>query len=185
MSANAPRSAATGVLGPQLRALRRARGMTLDALAAVAQLDKGYLSRLERGQKAASIATVLRLSAALGVPVGELFGEQLAADSIRVTRANRRLRHAGIGFEGLTPKGGALEAFIVHPGPSFGEDAHEHDGEELLFVLAGRIELGFADRVLALGPGDCAQFPGHLPHRLRRIGATSATALVTVARGHR
>uniref|UniRef100_UPI0036F2AA57 helix-turn-helix domain-containing protein n=1 Tax=Siccirubricoccus deserti TaxID=2013562 RepID=UPI0036F2AA57 len=40
-----------GVLGPQLRRLRGVRGLTLDALAAAVGLDKGFLSRLERGRR--------------------------------------------------------------------------------------------------------------------------------------
>ncbi len=46
LTANPP----AGALGPQMRRLRQARGLTLDALAEAVGLDKGYLSRLERGQ---------------------------------------------------------------------------------------------------------------------------------------
>jgi transcriptional regulator with XRE-family HTH domain len=172
-----------GVLGPQLRRLRGARGLTLDALAAAVGLDKGFLSRLERGQKAPSVATLLRLSVALGVPVAELLGEALPADAVRITRAARRPGEAP-GVEALTRGDAPLAAFIVHPGADFAEDGpHEHEGEELLYVLAGSIELAFTDRSLILGQGDAAEFAGHLPHRLRRIGAAAAAVLIVVARG--
>lgn len=171
---------ATGVLGPELRRLRAARGLTLDALAEAVGLDKGYLSRLERGQKSPSVATLLRLAAALDVPVAELIGEALGDDAVRVTRRRRR---AAPGVEALVGNA-ALAAFVVRPEAGFAEDApHEHQGHELLYVLEGAIELAFADRSFILRAGDVAEFAGHLPHRLRRVGAAHAAALVVVARG--
>lgn len=178
-------------LGPRLRALRHERGLTLDALAAAAHLDKGYLSRLERGLKAPSIATLLRLSEALGAPVAVLLGERLDGDAVRVTRAGSRLVPAapaggeGHAFEALSRDGAALEAFVIRPGPDFESgdcQPARHAGEELIFVLSGTIEMRFADRGFVLEAGDCAQFDGHLAHRLRRLGPEPAAALVAVAK---
>lgn len=162
--------------------------MTLEALAEAVGLDKGYLSRLERGMKNPSIATVLRLSEALDVPVAELFGERLAEHAVRVTRVADRLplSSGGVaahGIEALSRDGAALEAFVLRPAAEFSADGQaEHGGEELFFVLQGTVEVRFADRGFVLEPGDCAQFPGHLPHRIRRVGAAPAAALVAVAR---
>jgi transcriptional regulator with XRE-family HTH domain len=184
-------AARTAELGARLRVLRQSREMTLDALAEATGLDKGYLSRLERGMKNPSIATVLRLSEALEVPVAELFGERLAEHAVRVTRARDRLSvspagDSAHGIEALSRDGAALEAFVLHPAAEFSADGHaEHAGEELFFVLRGTVELRFADRGFVLEPGDCAQFPGHLPHRIRRVGAEPASALVAVARPRR
>ena len=158
MSASARKSAPerdaarTAELGVRLRALRQAQGLTLDALAEAAGLDKGYLSRLERGLKNPSIATVLRLSEALEVPVAELFGERLAEHAVRVTRAGDRLAVSTVdkdvsGVEALSRDGAALEAFVLHPAAEFSPDGHsEHAGEELFFVLRGTIELPSARR---------------------------------------
>ena len=88
------------------------------------------------------------------------------------------------GFEALSRDGAALEAFVFHPAPEFpaASAAAEHPGEELLFVLTGTIEVRFADRGFVLDRGDCAQFSGHLPHRVRRVGSEPASALIAVAR---
>ena len=182
------RAAGQRPLAARLRALRQERGLTLDALAQLAALDKSYLSRLERGLKAPSIDTLLRLAQALDVPVAELFGERLAEHAVRVTRAASRVQGAPAGpashgFEALSRDGAALEAFVIHPAAEFPAKAAaaEHAGEELLFVLAGTIEVRFADRGFVLDTGDCVQFPGHLPHRLRRVGPKPASALIAVA----
>jgi transcriptional regulator with XRE-family HTH domain len=187
VSATAAASPATGILGPQLRRLRLERALTLETLAEAVGLDKGYLSRLERGQKAPSVATLLRLAAALAVPVAQLLGEELAPDAVRVSRAARRRRSPPArgqhGVETLTRGNTPLAAFVIHLGPEFAEDGpHEHGGEEMLYVLHGTAELAFADRSLLLRAGDAAEFPGHLPHRLRRVGGPPAAVLVAVAR---
>lgn len=179
---------ASTVFGPALHSLRTAQGMTLDRLAAESGLDKSYLSRLERGQKSPSIATVLKLSDALDVTMDQLFGMAVPDDAVRVTRANDRVRPAkeddAASFEALIPGDGLMEAFVLHPGPEFGTNHAEHAGEELFFVLDGQIEIRFPDRTVALAEGDSIQFPGHLPHSIRRVGEP-ASALVAIAKEKR
>jgi len=162
--------------------------MTVAALATAAGLDKGFLSRLERGAKQPSIETVLRLSAALDVPVGQLFGEQTTEDTVRVSRAAGRARFdegGGYSFELLTPKGSSVEGFLFDIGPEFTGSGQQHDGEELFFVLAGTVEMRTPDRSYVLEAGDCAHFPGHLAHSMRRIGPAPAKAIIAVARSER
>jgi transcriptional regulator with XRE-family HTH domain len=175
-------------VGLRLRHIRQEKGMTVEALAAAAGLDKGFLSRLERGAKQPSVGTVLRLSAALEVPVGQLFGEHTAEDLVRVSRASGRNRSdqgGGYRFELLTPRGGLMEAFLFEPGPQFSGAGQRHDGEEMFFVLAGTVEMRTPDRSHVLETGDCAYFPGHLVHSMRCIGPETATAIIVVSRSER
>ncbi len=174
-------------IGPRLRHLRLEKGFTVETLAAAARLDKGFLSRLERGTKRPSVETVLRLSAALEVPVGLLFGEQTTDETVRVSRAAGRSRSVedpgGVySFELLTPKGSLMEAFLFHVGAEPTGNGQQHDGEEMFLVLSGTVEMRTPDRSYVLETGDCAYFPGHLRHQMRRIGAESATAVIAVAR---
>ncbi|MFD2031351.1 helix-turn-helix domain-containing protein [Ancylobacter dichloromethanicus] len=77
-------------LGRAIRALRVARGLSLSQLALAAALDKGYLSRVERGLKVPSVAIVLRISTALEVSAAQLFGAAENHQLIFVTRAGDR-----------------------------------------------------------------------------------------------
>ncbi len=176
----------TPAIGPRLRHLRLEKGFTVEALAAAAGLDKSFLSRLERGTKRPSVETVLRLSAALQVPVGLLFGEQTTDETVRVSRAAGRSRSmedpGAYGFELLTPKGSMMEAFLFHVGAVPSGAGQQHDGEELFLVLSGTVEMRTPDRSYVLEAGDCAYFPGHLRHQMRRIGPEPATAVIAVAR---
>ncbi|AEW94654.1 MULTISPECIES: helix-turn-helix domain-containing protein [Streptomycetaceae] len=54
--------------GTSIRAIRRAQGMGLRELSRRTGLDRGYLSRLERGLAGASDGTVRRVAAGLDVP---------------------------------------------------------------------------------------------------------------------
>jgi transcriptional regulator with XRE-family HTH domain len=173
-------------IGPRLRHLRLQKGYTVEALAAAAGLNKGFLSRLERNTKRPSIETVLRLSAALEIPVGQLFGEQTSADTVRISRATGRSRvledPQAYSFELLTPKGSLMEAFLFHVGAEPTGDGQRHDGEEMFLVLGGTVEMRTPDRTYVLEKGDCAYFPGHLAHQMRRLGSEPAMALIAVAR---
>lgn len=60
------------VLARNLRALRQARGLSQEELAHQADIDRTYISALERSVYNASIDVVDRLAAALGVEAAEL-----------------------------------------------------------------------------------------------------------------
>jgi transcriptional regulator with XRE-family HTH domain len=173
-------------IGPRLRHIRLQKGLTVETLAAAAGLDKGFLSRLERGTKRPSVETVLRLSAALEVPIGQLFGEQTTEETVRISRAagrSRSLEDPGTySFELLTPKGGLMDAFLFHVGADPVGNGQQHDGEEMFLVLSGTIEMRTPDRSYVLEAGDCAYFPGHVSHQMRRLGSEPATAVIAVAR---
>jgi transcriptional regulator with XRE-family HTH domain len=169
--------------------MRLEKGLTVEMLAAAAGLNKGFLSRLERGTKRPSVETVLRLSAALDVPVGLLFGEQTTDETVRVSRAAGRRRSmeepGDYSFELLTPKGSMMEAFLFHVGAEPTGAGQHHEGEEIFLVLSGIVEMRTPDRSYVLEAGDCAYFPGHIVHQMRRIGPEPATALIAVARERR
>lgn len=58
--------------GAVLRELRTLRGVTQESLAFNADLDRTFISLLERGQRQPSLATVFRLGNALQLPPAEI-----------------------------------------------------------------------------------------------------------------
>jgi transcriptional regulator with XRE-family HTH domain len=183
------RPGGSAALALQIKRARTLRNTTLAELAAQVGLDKGYLSKVERGLKMPSIATLVKLAQALDIPVSELFGESVDDSVIHVSRAALRAGPVGEGGSGyrteaLTTGRGreGLEGFVFYPPEEFLDDlTAEHGGEELLYVTAGQVEIRFADRVVALGAGDSVQFPGHLQHQVRRTSQT-ASVLVVITR---
>ncbi len=175
----------TAGLGRAIRALRVERGVSLSQLALAAALDKGYLSRVERGLKIPSVAVVLRISSALDVSAAQLFGAAENHDLVFVTRAGDRsgltAEDADYHMELLTrgSNGTGLEAFLMFPPLEFIEDHKvEHRGEELLYVVRGAVEVRFPETVLTLATGDSVQFPGPLSHQVRRLDPEACVLVV-------
>lgn len=178
----------TGI-GGRIRFMRRQRGMSLDQLAAAANLTKSYLSKIERGISVPSIATALKVAASFKVTVGQLLGEEQGDESICVVRrADRKpfIRDgsaSGYNYEMVAaPKRfKTMEPFIMRPPLKFqGDRFFEHVGEEFIFVLSGAMEVQFSNRRITLKAGDAIYFDSHLPHRSRSLGRKPAEALVVV-----
>jgi transcriptional regulator with XRE-family HTH domain len=61
------------LLAWNLRTLRTRLGLSQERLAVDAEVDRAWVSELERGQGNTSIDLLDRLAAALGVPIADLF----------------------------------------------------------------------------------------------------------------
>src|SRR4029077_20473121 len=77
-------------VGERLRAMRHLRRATLKAVAERANLSESFLSQIERGRARASIASLTRIAAALGVNVSDLFEPNGSRTKPRVLRRGGR-----------------------------------------------------------------------------------------------
>lgn len=173
------------LIGGEIRALRKARGVTLTELAAASGLSVGYLSLLERDRSTPSIKALHAVSRALGVTISWFFEANDVAEEERdlVVRRARRRRldySAGVVDELLSPNlTGALELLSCRfpPGASSGEEPYTHSGEEAGVVLRGRLELWVDGRSVTLEAGDSFGFRSALPHRYRNPGPDEAEVI--------
>lgn len=160
--------AASATLGADLRALRRARGLTLSDLAGRLDRSVGWLSQVERDLSTPSVTDLRRIAAALGVPSSIFFGKAPAPpeeEGFVVRRAARRpigSGAAGLVEELLSPD--LTDAFeVVHstfePG-SRSEGAVARPTQEVGYILSGRLDLTIAGRRFAVGPGDSFRIRG-------------------------
>ena len=177
-------------LAGRLRALRVERGMTLPALAAKTGLSKGFLSQVERGMKAPSISSLLRIAQVLGVTVGALFEPAARPEpGYSLVRRGQRQRFAregslyGYQYEALAFRKAIkkMEPFLVSPPLLTPRKTFVHEGDELLFVLSGRIQVTLGGEQIVLSPGDCLYFDASIPHRSRSLGKKLSRALVVVS----
>src|SRR3954452_7839827 len=90
-------------LGARVRALRRARGLTLKGLGRLAGLSHPFLSHVDRGLPRPSIGSVERIAAALDVSVAHLWAPTREPDAVQLLRADE----GEILEEGLRSLGGA------------------------------------------------------------------------------
>lgn len=174
-------------LSHRLRLVRRQQGLSLSALAAKTGLTKGFLSQVERDKKTPSISTLLRIAHVLGVGVASLLEHSTWPDAefSLVRRGQRKsVRRKGSSdgsYEAIAfrKKVKRMEPFIVSP-PRVPRELFHHDGEEMIYVLSGRIGFYLRDKYVVLDPGDCMYFDASAAHRSHSVGKRRAKALVVV-----
>ena len=172
--------------GRRLRELRLARGWSLQELAERTALSKTFLSRLETGDRQASIAAVLTLARVFSVSLASMFEEDVVMDPCLIVRAAETVSRKAQGLT-YTPLSNADHRFNLQPlrlviSPRRAGRAHfQHEGEEWICVLGGRLRLSLAGKTYDLEPGDAAHFDSRLPHRLiaRGPGHTEVLLVAT------
>lgn len=171
-------------VGERLRAIRRLRRATLKTVADRAELSESFLSQVERGRANASVASLKRIAAALGVNVADLFEPNGSAAKPRVLRRGARpnLAFGRLGRKFmLTPR--PLENLQVivgelERGGSTGDEPYTHgDSEELLVVVEGSVSLQLGIETFELSDGDSIDYRSSTPHRLVNVGDDTAEVM--------
>jgi transcriptional regulator with XRE-family HTH domain len=183
----APATRASGV-GADLRALRKARGLTLSELALKVSRSVGWLSQVERDLAEPAISDLRRLAVALDQPLSLFFGPNNAPEDERgyVVRWNSR-RALGSAEQGLVEQllspdlSGSFEIVrsVFDPGAELPE-FNQRDTEEAGYLVAGELELWIGERHFHLRPGDSFRFKGER-HRWRNPGDEPAIAIWVIA----
>jgi len=185
-----PAAASGDGLGEHLKALRAARGMTLERLAAATGLTKSYLSKIQNSRKLPPIATLSRIAQALGTGIGSFFGDILEArEGASVVRKDERLPVVrggtafGYDYVSLAHKrlSKRMEPFVfTFPSKIDRHVFFDHGGEEFVFILSGRVVFQVGDERHTLEEGDSIYFDAAIPHRGWSVGRDDARALVVV-----
>lgn len=155
-------------VGLRLRTARQQLGWTLADLAGKVGMSASTLSRLESGQRQASLELLVPLVTVLGLTLDDL----VRADPVdpRVRRATRR--RDGMVIAPLTLEHSSLQTFkITFPPTAEAASPKVHDGAEWFFVLSGVVRLVLDGVEHEIGPGEAVEFDTRLPHS---IGATAA-----------
>jgi len=174
------------LIGAYLKHARLNRRRSLRQLSDEVGCSESFLSKVENDKLRPSLAMLHRIVSALGVSIGKLFVAGNGADStVTVVKADSRpilktghLRSGkGIALEALVPTSIAvlLEANIhrVAPGCS-SRGLIQHQGEEMGFVLEGKIELNVQGKKVSVSKGDTFFFQSHLKHGYRNTGKKEA-----------
>jgi transcriptional regulator with XRE-family HTH domain len=180
--------------GPRLREFRKKRGLSLAQIASGAGLSKSFISQVESGQAAPSIASIKRICDVLEVSLAEMFDDDHDvgqsdtdpsreaaapphAEPARVVRKDRRKAFKYPGAKSmnylLVPDlQGKLEVIlgVMQPGETNEIEAWSHEGEEFGLILEGKYEVTVGGRAYILEEGDSIYYSSRLPHSARVIG---------------
>lgn len=178
-------------LGSRLKRKRLEAKLTLAELAERAGFGKAYLSRIENGKKIPPIGSLARIADVLGIEAASLLSEDAGSANWRgvsvVRKTEKRptiLGGSAFGYDyfALTDatQGRAIQPFLF----TFPDEVNkfvffEHEGEEMIYVLTGRVEWQVGMDKFKLEPGDTIHFDSRIPHRGHSLSGP-ATALVVM-----
>lgn len=173
-------------IGPKLQHLRRQQRLSLQQLAARAEVSAAAIHKIERSDMVPTITTLLKISAALERPVSYFIEpDDGQPEPATLTRAGQRpavfTPHRGLHLAGISGpysqfSGAAAEA-TIDPGADSGERPLTHAGEELVLVTEGALVFDVAGTRHELGPGDSLHFLGDHPHHWANESGRPAKAV--------
>ncbi len=181
-------------IGLTIRELRQKQRMTLQDLSQMTDLSKPLLSQIENDQVIPPLATLLRISKALKVPLQTFFEEEDNTQKCLVVRAgesnrmNRRPSHGGAPqpyfYHSLAygKKHKHMEPFLVEFDPAQTEQSQpvRHTGEEFFYILEGRVELKHGTETYILEAGDSVYWDSNEPHSLKALGDEIARGIAVL-----
>lgn len=179
-----PRSDIHDRLAISLRDTRRARGLSLDAVAKLSGVSRSMVSQIERGESSPTVATLWNLTQALQVDFAGLL-EGRAPAVIEVTRAKAApvmQRGPGVKIRILSPPEsvGAHEVYDLEftKGAVLASEAHGIGCREHLTVIHGHLRLRSGDEAEVLGPGDVARYAADRAHEIGAEGGPARAILI-------
>ena len=190
-SDHAPGSGAGLSIGVSIRRYRVAEGLTLAELARRSGVSISTISKIENGKILGGFETIYKLARGLGVLVTEIIdGEAEAREPMVVHRGDRTDVHpTGLydyypqAFRHAGPLNPYLMVIRTRTVPEH-IDWSIHDGEEVIMVLEGAIELhqeGAPPQ--RLDPGDSACFDSGRRHCFVSVGEGPARIVSVSTRG--
>ncbi len=154
-------------IASQVRRLRAATGLSLDALAAKTGVSRSMLSLIERAECSPTAVTLERLAVGLNVTLATLFEaaaeSEMASEPIQRRACQSEWRDPETGYvrRNLSPPHVSQPLQLVEiEFPAKARVVFESHGRDVaiyhqFFMLEGTIEITYENRCHRLKPGDC------------------------------
>lgn len=184
MDDDTPDARTASHLARNLVSLRHTRALTQDALAKAAAVPRSTVANLESGEGNPSLAVLVKVARALGVPIDELLASPRAM--VRRWPAGEvavRAKGRGVSIRALVPEPVPEEMMDVmdfEPGAMMGGTPHLPGTREFFTCLDGRVNLMVAGERYELAAGDVLAFPGNLPHSYQNADALKPARGISV-----
>ena len=152
-------------VGKRIKTYRENLKMTLADLAEKSGVGAAVIASIEDGEVLPALGVLTKLSRALGQRLGTFMDDQFKPDpiitayySLAIGKPDRHMDPFRIEFSANAPTS-----------PS------SHEGEELIIVLDGTIELTYGPETTVLHAGDTAYYNSVVTHSLRALDGKPAS----------
>ena len=153
-------------IGTLLRRARKDQKLTLKIVAEKASISEGFLSQVENDVNSPSVDTLIRICTAIGIDAGDLITQANKQEKIIIIRKSDwddiELSHTGFVTRRFFPPEERTvidsSILVLDPGKSIPVRKNIKNGQELLCVLKGSVQLILSGELHSLLEGDSVHF---------------------------
>ncbi|GAB6193354.1 helix-turn-helix domain-containing protein [Desulfocastanea catecholica] len=153
-------------IGTLIRKARKNKKLTLKIVAEKASISEGFLSQVENDVNSPSVDTLIRICNAIGIDAGNLITQVNKQEKIIIIRKSEwddiDLSHTGFVTRRFFPPENRTvidsSILVIEPGKSIPVRKNIKNGQEILCVLKGSVELMLSDENHPLVEGDSVHF---------------------------
>lgn len=169
-------------VGKKIKKARTAKKISLDTLANETGYSVDTLKEIEAGSKPPNVGTLLQISRALKIDSGLLLEDKKTNLKKRIKEYSKRTENYA--YETLTPgaENKHIKAFkvVVEPEQDHKGVGYNHEGEEFVYVLSGKVEVTVGEHINNLKAGDSLHFNSGIPHKMKNPQKDKAELLVVI-----
>lgn len=180
-------------IGREVRAFRKAQGITVAELSTLTDLSIGMLSKIENGNTSPSLSTLQTLANALSVPLTSFFKQYeerrqavhtKAGNGVEIEREGTRAGHQYnlLGHIGSNSSGVIVEPYLIElTTESDTFETFQHSGIETIYMLEGAVDYRHGSEIYPLRPGDTLFFDADAAHGPENLVTLPAKYLSIIA----
>jgi len=169
-------------VGKRIKKARTQKKVSYSTLANETGFSVDYLKDIEAGRETPPVGALLQISRALEIDSGFLLEKQKTTLKKRVKAYTERT--ANYAYTTLTPgaENKHLKAFrvIVDPLKDHKGIGYQHEGEEFVYVLEGKIEITVGENINKLKKDESLHFNSGIRHMLKNTGKEKAELIVVI-----
>ena len=162
----------------KIKQLRLKRKITIQELSDKTGLTPGYLSKIENSEKPPPIPTLIKIAYALNVHISYFFEEDSEIEKgPSIIRKKERKQiigdytSLGYSYEAIIKRraNGTIKPLIITLPDNVDPEKipyNYHDGEEMIYVLNGKMDFYHGDEKYRVEEGDCIYFDSTVPHKV-------------------
>lgn len=143
-----------------------------------------FISQVERGVTSISIQSLRVICKALNVPVFHLFIDEDARRTIIRAGERRKLSlpNSAVVYELVSGQhaDARMEMLLMRleAGDSNVRELFSHEGEEIVFIVRGKMRIDFENDSEILEEGDSIYFDSRIPHKYTNVGLDLLEAII-------